>query len=387
MSHEFDAARNHEPNSGPWLNRRVEGQAVATHDVPKRASAAEPPPASPGSDTAANATTPNDGPDSARRGVERQAGAMKTAPKRAMVTAPPPASIIAGIIPLPTAARLIAQICVEYRRREYLRVSIGAQRSRLQRFVATDRFSNTNEPNARALAAARRLIAAIIGGQPDPLAPFILATEEGLRPFDKLLAGTEKTLRKLTVQHPVWRAWGEAVRGFGPLSLAIIIGEAGDLAGYRTHSAFWHRMCVGLVDGEIQRKRRGISQEEAMRVGYDEERRAASWRVFDSLFRAQWRGARDADGKKPEESGKPVAVPAHALGRYGEVYARRKAYELARNDELQLTAFHIERRARRYTEKRLLRDLWLAWRRAAQHTPPIVARDATPGAKFAEAAE
>ncbi len=66
-------------------------------------------------------------------------------------------------------------------------------------------------------------------------------------------------------------------------------------------------------------------------------------------------------------------------GPYREVYLARKAYEVARAEELGLivapsakipakrkaefrSVGHIHRRAQRYMEKRLLRDLWRAWR-------------------------
>ena len=46
---------------------------------------------------------------------------------------------------------------------------------------------------------------------------------------------------------------------------------------------------------------------------YNPARRAEVWAVCsNSLFRAQWRGAKDEDGKNPTVSGKPAVVAAVA---------------------------------------------------------------------------
>jgi hypothetical protein len=65
------------------------------------------------------------------------------------------------------------------------------------------------------------------------------------------------------------------------------------------------------------------------------------------MFRAQWRGEKDG-------------IAAHAIGPYGEAYGERKAWNLARG----WTPGHAENDARRYMTKRLIRDLWRAWRDA-----------------------
>ena len=56
----------------------------------------------------------------------------------------------------------------------------------------------------------------------------------------------EKKLEKLAKQLPVW-SWVENVRGVGPLSLAQMIGELGDLSGYSNPAKPWKRMGLGLV--------------------------------------------------------------------------------------------------------------------------------------------
>ena len=66
-------------------------------------------------------------------------------------------------------------------------------------------------------------------------------------------------------------------------------------------------------------------------------RRSAIWTIGDSLI-------------KQNEDG------------YRAVYDERKQYEKARDPEM--SKMYAHRRAQRYMEKRLLRDLWRAWRDA-----------------------
>ncbi len=51
----------------------------------------------------------------------------------------------------------------------------------------------------------------------------------------------ERRLEKLAGTLPV-APFVKATRGVGLLSLAAIVGEAGDLGAYRNHSALWKRL-------------------------------------------------------------------------------------------------------------------------------------------------
>ena len=68
-------------------------------------------------------------------------------------------------------------------------------------------------------------------------------------------------------------------------------------------------------------------------------------------------------------------------GEYRTIYLERKAYELAREPEMKPIKAH--RRAQRVMEKRLLKKLWQAWRRAAVGLQP---KAGMPAACFNEAA-
>ncbi len=142
----------------------------------------------------------------------------------------------------------------------------------------------------------------------------------------------EKRLRKLARQLPVW-PWVESVPGFGDLGLAQIVGEAGDLANYPNPAKLWKRMGVAVIGDERQRK---VSGADALDHGYSPQRRSLLWVIGDSLLKK--------------------------AGPYRDIYLAEKARQAELHPEL--SRMHVHLRAKRYMEKRLLRDLWRAWRRA-----------------------
>lgn len=199
------------------------------------------------------------------------------------------------------------------------------------------------EAGDRIKVEAARLVKVIHSAEPVPpewaavarsCLPFLLATREARVPFDKLRANTERQMESLARTLPVW-PWVEAVKGLGPLGLAIIVGEAGDLSGYANPAKLWKRLGLAVFDGRSQRK--ATDPAEAARQGYNPRRRSAVWTVTDSLLRQK--------------------------GPYRDLYDQRKAYELARAPDM--SRMHAHRRAQRYAGKRMLRDLWAAWPRPA----------------------
>lgn len=171
--------------------------------------------------------------------------------------------------------------------------------------------------------------------------PIILNSATARASWDTHRANVEKQMRKLARSLPVL-PWVESVPGFGDLGLAIIIGEAGDLSSYATKERVWKRLGLAVIAGERQQRKR--DPEEAAAHGYNPRRRAEIWTLADSLFRHQWRGEKDG-------------APAHPIGRYGEVYATRKANTRTR----EWTPAHREADARRVMTKILVEDLWKSW--------------------------
>src|SRR5262245_16865348 len=85
---------------------------------------------------------------------------------------------------------------------------------------------------AEAKAAKKQQPRAEVEGERDPdfvqWRPLILATVSSRAPFDAIEKAAEKEMERLAAQLPVWTEF-ESVRGFGLVSLAVIVGEASNL--------------------------------------------------------------------------------------------------------------------------------------------------------------
>ncbi len=191
-----------------------------------------------------------------------------------------------------------------------------------------------------------------------PLIPLNAASRE---PWDEARTNAENEMRRLAKQLPVF-AWVQAnAKGVGELGLARIVGEAPLIGRYVTHERLWKRMGVAVVGGDRQQRR--TDRNEALLHGFAPTRRAELWSVgSDTLFRGQWRGAKES------EDGEVTA--GYPIGPYGAVYARRKAYTLPRieatddldfKDRNKWTKKRCDNDARRVMSKEFLRDLWRVW--------------------------
>jgi hypothetical protein len=208
-----------------------------------------------------------------------------------------------------------------------------------RRLVGFNPFDEDEKEKKRKMAAAQALYKSLGGGEEREhtetaavlCAPLFVALE----PVHRARLEAEKRMAELAKKLPVWE-WAEQIHGFGALGLAQIVGEAGDLLAYENPAKLWKRMGVGLVAGpngfEAQRKKTNV--EEAERHGYKPRRRSILWNIGDSLIKKQ--------------------------NEYRELYLARKEYEAAQDPER--SKMHNHRRAQRYMEKRLLRNLWRAWR-------------------------
>lgn len=189
--------------------------------------------------------------------------------------------------------------------------------------------------------AAEILYRAAIGKGKHDLATTALAAifplteaSDGIERHRKIV---EKRLAELAGQLPI-APWVDTVRGFGIASLSAIVGEAGDLSDYANPAKLWKRMGLAVMsDGTRQRR---ISGAEALDHGYSPSRRSVAWNIGACLLKAG--------------------------GPYKKIYDARKAIELERVE----TKGHAHNRAQRYVEKRLLRDLWVAWHRRVRPVKP-----------------
>lgn len=164
-----------------------------------------------------------------------------------------------------------------------------------------------------------------------------------------------KELEGLARQLPVWSAWAEGVRGFGAHGLGAIVGEAGDLSKYANPAKLWKRMGVGLVGSERQGLRSDPA--EALAHGYNPARRSILFQVGEPLvkikgpYREVYLARKEHEERRALSEGREV-LPAADVTK-------------GRDPATFITKGHVHNRARRYMEKRLLRDLWRAWRDSA----------------------
>jgi hypothetical protein len=200
------------------------------------------------------------------------------------------------------------------------------------------------------------------------------ANNQGRLSFDAVEASALKTMTKLAVTLPVWESWGKDIRGFGAKSLAVIVAEAGDLSNYSNVSKLWKRMGLAVM-GDVRQGglAKGAGADAWIEHGYSPKRRSQIWNIGDAMIKAQVRKVNDDAG---DDTGERMA-----LGAYGHAYLDRKAYELARDPDMQPIKAH--RRAQRYMEKRLLKHLWQAWRRATTTVAEKPLRD-VPDADYSE---
>ena len=191
----------------------------------------------------------------------------------------------------------------------------------------------------------------------------ILATIAGREAFDKIEDVTTQAMEELARKLPVYPWFAENVFATQAKSLAVIVGDAGDLAIYSNPAKLWKRMGVGVIEGVRQGGLSKTAAKEAwIEHGYNRMRRSRMWNIGDALIK-------------------------NAGGKYREVYLARKEYERTKAEALGLIVAptakipkdktkaagyrsdgHIHRRAQRFMEKALLKDLWQAWRRSVHHS-------------------
>jgi len=171
----------------------------------------------------------------------------------------------------------------------------------------------------------------------------------------------------------------KTINGFGDRGFGVIIGRTGDLSDYANKGKLRKRLGLAPYRGRapsIWRRRGGLSKEEWKdELKYRPRFLADVFAfIYDSMFKHQWRGDKDEDGNDPKKSKKPVAVPAHAIGAYGEVYGRKRSEYLPRvaatmhldpKHPDKWTLKRVDMAARRYMAQRVMEDVRKQWGREA----------------------
>jgi hypothetical protein len=243
-----------------------------------------------------------------------------------------------------TQAEIIDLIRAYHRTRCYAMESRKAADLRLGAFLRSELGWSRNKPEKERKAIAEQAQALLADPTGCQWEGVIIASVAARKPFDEIEKKSLKEMERLAELLPVWKAFGEGVRGFGRGSLAVIVAEAGDLANYSTKSKLWKRMGLAVMEGMRQgHVPKGLSRDDRnaayIEHGYSPKRRSRVWNIGDALIKGNGDGV------------------------YRAAYLKRKEYELARDPEM--PKIHAHRRAQRYMEKRLLRDLWRAWGRTS----------------------
>lgn len=154
-----------------------------------------------------------------------------------------------------------------------------------------------------------------------------------------------------------------SVKGLGWPSVATIIGEAGDLSKYPSVAGVWKRLGLAVING--QRQRRVSDPDLALLHAYSPERRSIVWNAGNNLIGGM------GNGKRPLV-GEDVSL-RDDWSCYEKLFVERIRYECEKDPAQQRPpteegkesySLIARARAKRYVEKRMLKDMTLAWRRA-----------------------
>jgi len=161
----------------------------------------------------------------------------------------------------------------------------------------------------------------------------------------------EKVLTKLGKTLPVW-AWCEEIRGVGPLSLAQIIGETGDLFLYANPGKVWKRLGLAPFNGRAcstWRMQGGATADDWVEMGYSPVRRSVAFNVGECFIKAGGKYKEIYDEKKAEYLEREWCGKCHPKG---ETEPREHC-----------TPAHAHNRAHRYMVKKFIKHLWQEWRK------------------------
>lgn len=280
--------------------------------------------------------------------AEWSSGHIPLAPYR------PTEEIIATVAEIVTLHRLRQDMI-----RAQTRLSLQGQAAIRFMFQTDDDFSN-GEAKEKARKRTESLYKTIAADPTHELhsfvAPYLLAG----KPLDEQRSAYEKRLVKAAKMLPVY-PWVKSVKGFGDISFATIVGECGDIGTYKSVAAVWKRLGLAVMNGKRQgAPGEGATAQDWIAHGYNPARRSVSWNARQQVIggMGKWRPNYGCDLREATY--------------YQRVYAERARYE-AKKLGLPITESdkgkesykqHVANRAHRYTEKRLLKHLYIEWRRA-----------------------
>lgn len=221
---------------------------------------------------------------------------------------------------------------LQRKRATLIRMRVMNENSLAATIAVADGYSTklTEKERKERFDAARSVIKIVSNEEAShPYADVIMATRVGIEAYEKQQSLVEKQMIRRAKQLPV-AAWAEEQeqRGFGLISLAVLIGECGDLSGYDSPAKVWRRMGLapwtfaGVTHmGSTWRygKEGKLPAEEWCAFGYVPRRRSICYVFGENLvkqnhscYRARYDEAKaDATAKHPDW--KPLRCHRHAM--------------------------------------------------------------------------
>jgi hypothetical protein len=247
---------------------------------------------------------------------------------------------------------------------------IKAQTKLILQAKASVRFATQSDDDFasdEAKAAARKrnddLYSVLKKDPSHPLHANLMPYHAALDPLDLQRAIYEKEMVRQVKTLPVY-AWVKSVKGFGDVSFATLVGECGDIGGFNSVSAVWKRLGLAVMGGNRQgAPGKDATADDWIAHGYNAKRRSVSYCAREHVIGGM--------GKWRPTFGEDVwANPL--LTYYQQVFADRARVEAVKLD-MPVTQSakgcdsykkHVSMRAHRYVEKRLIKHLYIEWRRA-----------------------
>ncbi len=209
----------------------------------------------------------------------------------------------------------------------------------------------------------------------------VVVDQYSLSAFNHRRNGFEREMKGLVGQLPI-HGWWCAKRGCDSLGLATLLAETGDLFGYANPGKVWKRMGFAPVETEkggckacsTWRMQGGLTNQQWFDIGYVPRRRSVMWNIGASIIRAD-RGAMAEYyalfmnekarqvGKAKDEGLEVVTMNKATADNWEERGLPRPMVVKKYDARLHRGVAHINNRAQRYMEKRLLRELWKEWRK------------------------
>jgi len=188
---------------------------------------------------------------------------------------------------------------------------------------------------------------------PPHLRAFATVQAEAAKPHEACRKQIEKAIVERAEDLPAAVVQHVAdTRGLGLLSLGKLVGWAGDFADYPNHRHLWKRFGLAPMNGKAMsthRRDKSLSTDEWIVAGYSPERRAEVFVIGDVLIKSN----RDGMYRKIYDERKQIERDrAEAAGLQVLPSAKIKKGMDAMSDG------HVHKRAQRWMEKRLIKNLW-----------------------------